>query len=432
MNTTHGNTNPRQTAIRIISGFLETQRFPDRELEHIHDHRAQVMQLVYGVIRNLSKLQHIIAEYTRQPPRPRIEACLLCALYELLFMDNSEDYATLNETVNIAQNIGSKHDASFVNALLRRAQRERSDLLAAQNNLPEAIRLEHPASMLERWKQQFGCEQTTRLCTWNNQPAFTTLRPAPHRISCAEYLKRLKETGIDAQPHPRSPGEFIVLPHGIPIPQLPGYRNGLFTIQDPATAMSVRMLDPKPGETILDACAAPGGKTMLIAEAMQGQGILLANDLYRERLGRLEENLARLGWENVHIDTGDATAIDCIPAAKTVAPQGFDAILIDVPCSNTGVIRRRPDVRWRFSKTRLKKILKTQVQILYSAAQNLKKGGRLVYSTCSLEPEENHLQIERWLSNNPKFELEDSNLLFPPDSQTDGAYAARISCHSNP
>jgi len=371
-------------------------------------------------------LRWVIGRYIKTPPRAIVEACLLTSAYQLLFMDNTEAYAVLNESVRIAKKAASEKDGHFVNAVLRNIQRELDDIKERIPRLPDPVRLSHPESLLTRWENQYGREMAISLCEWNNQPAFVTIHPVLERISFKDYLQQLRKAGIAAQPHPFLPDQFIQLPHGHKIHDLPGYAEGLFTVQDPATYMAVDLLKPLPGEVILDACSAPGGKAMLMAERMKNSGQLIAMDLHVDRLALLTENIKRMNYDFITPAHGNAARLDESEVVKQWVKDGFDAILVDVPCSNTGVIRRRPDARWRFSKTRQKKLLKTQVQILYSASQNLRTGGRIVYSTCSLEPEENLDQINRWLENNLDFMMEEHRLLLPPESQTDGAFAALL------
>jgi 16S rRNA (cytosine967-C5)-methyltransferase len=216
-----------------------------------------------------------------------------------------------------------------------------------------------------------------------------------------------------------------VLAHGSRVPDLPGFTEGWFSVQDPSTAVAPALLDPGPGQRVLDACAAPGGKTFVLAERMRGRGTLWAADVSPGRLRRLEENLKRMGLEWVQVRRADAAS----PLlGRMCGGEGFDRILLDVPCSTTGVLRRRPDARWRFSPERLNQLTRIQQAMLNNAATLLRPGGRLVYSTCSLEPEEGTELVRAWLRGRPEFRLLEERSLFPPDTQTDGVYAAALCC----
>lgn len=397
--------NSRLAAARIISTWLKSDIFPDRELDAIETDRAFIMEMVLGVVRWYGALSWIRDRRVQQKPRPEIDACILVGLYQLLFMDDVQEYAAVNETVEAAKTAGDAKIASFVNAVLRRAQADKKNTLQALEKQPAVVRLSHPQLLIDRWTKQFGAEAVTRLCEWNNRRADVVIRVN-------------KTVQVDGQPHPFAPDRFVILPRGINVTNLSGFADGSFYVQDPSTSVAPALLNPRPGETVLDACAAPGGKTMQLAELMKGQGTLVAMDPAADRLKPLRENIARLKWNFIHVVEGDITA--------DTTPDCYDAILLDVPCTNTGVIRRRPDARWRFSPERLRVACDKQAAILEAAAAHLNPGGRLVYSTCCLELEENEGQVDRWLTRHAEFRLVDSKKLFPPESQTDGAYAALL------
>jgi 16S rRNA (cytosine967-C5)-methyltransferase len=305
---------------------------------------------------------------------------------------------------------------------------------------PDEIRFSHPESLINRWCKQYGERDTLQLLEWNNTPAETIIRIEPARISPADFMKALEEAGIDAQKHPfQSMETFVTLPRGVAVPKVPGYDKGWFTVQDPATSVSVELLDPRPGECVLDACAAPGGKTAMIAGLMEGKGELFAMDVHDDRLDTLKDTITRTGWDFINIVKGDAAKgfpdvgpeqSERGPAIAGQRPKGaakkFDAILLDVPCMNTGVMRRRVDARYRFTRDRIEMIKKTQRQILNAMSKHVKPGGRLVYSTCSLEIEENEEMVSRWAREHGEFRLVKAKRLFPPKSGTDGAYAALL------
>ena len=407
-------TNARSAAAAILIQWLKSGDFPDRQLERIERHRAFVMELVYGVIRSWRLLEELIHQRVQREPDSALHAILAQGFYELLFMTESEDYAAVNETVQIAKKEKGPQQANFVNALLRRVQREKQEILEQLPKLPLALRTSHPDMLVNRWIKNYGAKRVGHLCEWNNTRAETVIRVCLSRIELDEFNRRLRESGVAAKPHPFRPESFLILPRGVGVAQLPGYRDGWFSVQDPATVIATELLAVKPGERVLDACAAPGGKTAIMAEAMKETGTLIASDMHDDRLALLHENLERLKYSFVDIQKNDAVV------------GTFDKILLDVPCSNTGVIRRKPDIRWRFSEERLQKLLKTQKSILSQAAEQLNIGGRMVYSTCSLEPEENEFQTQLWLREHPAFALLKEAKTFPSETQTDGAYAALL------
>ncbi len=416
--------NSREVAAEIIYHWLESESFPDRQLAEVKDDRAFVTELVYGVVRRKLALEYIEQKYVNRRPETFILAVLHIGVYQLCFMDNVEEFAAVHETVEAVKSRRHKdaiRAAGMVNAVLRNVQEEKAAILKNLEKQSDEIRFSHPESLINRWVKQYGERDTRQLLEWNNQPSETILRVEPARIAPSEFIKALEAAGIDAQKHPfQSLETFVILPRGVAVPNVPGYKEGWFTVQDPATSVSVELLDPRPGESVLDACAAPGGKTAMIAGLMEGKGELIAMDVHDDRLDTLADTIKRTGWDFVKILKGDA--------AKGFPEKSkqFDAILLDVPCLNTGVLRRRVDARWRFTRDRIEMIKKTQRQILNAMSKHAKPGGRMVYSTCSLEVEENEEMVNSWIRAQKEFRLVKAKRLFPPKSGTDGAYAALL------
>ena len=416
--------NSRLVAAEIVAQWLEDRRFPDRQLAKVRHDNAFVMEVVNGVVRNRNILQWLERGMVPREPEPFFRAVLYVGLYQLLFMDGIEEYAAISETVEAAKRRPGGHgNSGMVNAVLRRAQREREQIFRELKRQPDDIRLSHPDFLLQRWRRHFGEAEARKLAEWNNLRPETVLRVERTAIAPAEFEAKMAEAGIGLKPHPFSDREkFYTLPRGVAVRDLPGYAEGWFTVQDPATSVAVDLLRPFPGEAVLDACAAPGGKTAMLASRMRGEGELVAMDLYDDRLETLRENLRRLGLDGwVETLRGDARA-----PGKALGDRRFDAILLDVPCLNTGVLRRRVDARWRVNTNRLKAIAETQYAILSACAGMLKKEGRIVYSTCSLEPEENEDLVARWVRKHPGFIRTKARTAFPPKTGTDGAFAALI------
>jgi 16S rRNA (cytosine967-C5)-methyltransferase len=391
-------------------------------LEGVQQDRSFVTDLVYGTIRQHRALRWFQQELVRKPPRREVMSFLDIGLYQLFYMGEVEVFAAVHETVEAAKETVTPDEVRLVNAVLREADRERRDLRRRLGRQSLGVSLSHPEILVRRWKHEFGERNARLLCEWNNRPAEVVIRLNLQRMAMDTFHGRLAAAGVAGEPHPFAPRECRVLPHGVRVRDVPGFEEGLFYVQDPSTLVAVRLLDPQPGERILDACAAPGGKTALIAERLQGSGSVQALDLYEDRLERLRTNLARLGCQGIEIAQGDAGTWTPDPAGRPL----FDRILLDVPCTNTGVIRRRPDARWRFSPDRLRNMTQHQGRILDHMAGLVRPGGCLVYSTCSLENEENDDLVRAWVRRHPEFRLVKSERLFPPKTQTDGAYAARL------
>jgi len=413
--------NARLTAARILAEWAVTGAFPDRLLAAREvDDRAFVTEVVYGVARQRRMLDWLLAQLAGRPPEAPVRAFAWVGLYQLWVMSDVAEHAAVHETVAAAKTAGLGRAAGFLNAVLRRLLRERAVLEDTLARMSPAVRLSHPDLLVERWTAGFGAAEAEALCAWNNERPCIMVHPHPARIEMEAFREALAHAGIEARPHPFSPTTFLELAHGVRVRDLPGFADGDFSVQDPSTRVAVDLLAPEPGEAVADICAAPGGKTVLLSERMEGSGRVLALDLHEDRLALLRDNLRRLRLENVEVLRGDAR----VP--ETLGGERFDKVLLDVPCTNTGVLRRRPDARWRFTQKRLEALCRTQRALLDAVAANVAEGGALVYSTCSLEREEGSEQVREWLAGHREFELQQETLLFPPNARADGAYAAKL------
>ena len=415
-------------AAAVLADWLASGDFPNRMLDSVAADHAYVMEVVYGVAKWRRELEWIARSAVKRLPASDAMPFLFVGLYEIFHMSDAPAYATVNETVEAAKQRLPQSAAGFVNAILRTALRTRDATIRSLQSQPLGIRQSHPEVLVKRWERQFGEVNTRRLCEWNNGRASTVIAINPAKTDADQYLAALKQAGVEATPHPFRPKTCLTLPRGVRIEELPGFKEGIFSVQDPSTVPAVELLDPQPGESILDACAAPGGKTMLIGERMADKGVLIAMDVYDDRLARLRENLQRMSLSVAVVFRANiADAKDKLARARLLPPDGgFDAAIVDVPCSNTGVLRRRPDARWRFTMARLATLQGQQVSILDSAASLVKPGGRLVYSTCSLETEESEGLVRGWIGGRPGWHLVKETRLFPPRTETDGSFAALL------
>lgn len=416
--------NSRTTAARLIYLHRQHGDIPSRRLDGLTRDRAFVTELVLGVIRNERALEWIIGQLASKQPSEKLFPVLMVGLYQLLFLDHVEPYAAIHETVESCKTICGESKSGFVNAILRRALREADDLHKRLQKQSVAIRYSHPDQLVARWTQEFGADDAAALCKWNNERPTISLRSRA-AAQLEVLVHDLQAAGIPAQAsvHP----EFIDLGNFTRIAELPGYHEGTFTVQDPATLLAVDLLDPKSDEIVLDACAAPGGKTIAIADRLGVSGKLVATDINAKRLERLKDNLVRCRCEQVDVRCLDATTFEPVDFGDL----RFDAILLDVPCSNTGVIRRRPEARRQLTSTQLQQLLQLQAALIDRSIPLLADGGRLVYSTCSLELEENEQQIARAVLRHPRLKLIQEGRRFPPRDQCDGAYAAILKLSSD-
>ena len=416
--------NSRGVAAEIVARWLRTADFPDRLMIAVAADRAFITEVVYGTVKRRRELDWVVKQCAHGRPEPALRACVLVGLYQLLHMTAIEPYAAVSETVEAAKCVAGVAGARFANAILRRVQREGKALGVALSAQSPGLRESHPDELVNRWVARYGEADTLALMRWDNGAADVVVRANTTRTSLVDLQRRFAEAGVGCLPHAFAPDKCLTVARGARVESLPGWLEGLFTVQDPSTVAAAELVGAQPGETVLDACAAPGGKLAVLAEQMQGQGRLVAMDLHENRLALLRSNLERLGLSNwVQVMQGDIGAAEGV-ALNALGP--FDRILMDVPCTNTGVLRRRPDARWRFSTTRLATMVELQARLLDGAARLLRPGGMIVYSTCSLEPEEGEERVRAWLASQPLFELTAERRLFPPRDGTDGAYAAAL------
>ncbi len=378
--------------------------------------RHLVHELSFGVLRHLRELDFLIGQLVNKPLDSKTRNTLRLGIYQILFT-RVADHAAVNETVSTAGRA-----KPLVNAVLRRFLREQQQLLAILKMQPLAVRYSHPDPLVQRWSNVHSSEVVTDLMRLNNEPPQLTIRVNGLRSAA----QRIDESG-KAQPLPGYPEMRVVS-------ELPSnwLANGDCYMQDPSTIHACRMLAPLAGERVLDACAAPGGKAAMLAELMQGQGQLVAVDSDASRLKQLGSNLSRMQVENVEFTLLDWTRKkEASAAAKEVINAApFDRILVDAPCTNTGVLRRRVDARWRLGEHDLQKMPQIQLGILEGILPHLKPGGALVYSTCSLEEEENQGVIEQLLARHHELVLLDTKQVCPWTDGYDGAFAALLELRS--
>jgi 16S rRNA (cytosine967-C5)-methyltransferase len=372
--------------------------------------RGFALELFYGVVRNLSLLDFWIGCLRPSKVDAEVQDVLRLGLYQL-FRLGTPEHAAVHESVEL----GRAKARPVINGILRTAVRQREELLKRAQGQPLSIRESHPDFLVSRWQKRFGLEATATLCRWDNEPPPIYARANRLVIDGEQFVHRY----LDAQPCKQWPGffRFATFP-------AEALQRGHCYIQDPSTVVACRLLAPQPGERLLDACAAPGGKTIYLAELMQNLGSITACDREPKRLATLQENLSRLKANIVSLCQHDWTDERHSQELESAGP--FDRILIDAPCSNTGVIRRRVDVRWRLQRDEFQRMQRQQLDIARGVARLLKPGGVLVYSTCSLEFEENEAVAERLIAELPRARLVDTRFVTPFRHGCDGAFAAKI------
>jgi 16S rRNA (cytosine967-C5)-methyltransferase len=407
----------RQIALKALRTWRRGKRFADSiisqslaEAELSRSDRAFALELFYGVLRNITLLDFWIGGVRASHIDVNLRDILRLGVYQLFFPETAQ-HAAVFETVALAP----KKQRAVTNGVLRAAARKREELLTRANAQPLFIRRSHPQFLVTRWQQHFGDKNAEELCTWNNLPP-----PIYGRIN------RLKiDPKIFLQLYPSSRAA-AGNPDFVQFDKLASKAldAGHCYVQDPSTALACELLDPRPGEKILDACAGAGGKSGYIAQLMENWGTIVGCDRDPGRLETLKDNIARLGATIVSAVQHDWTCDRLQKEIASVAP--FDRILVDAPCTNTGVMRRRVDVRWRLRPDDFTRMPGEQLVITRAATRWLRPGGVLVYSTCSLEPEENE-EIVHWLiAEMPILRLEGEIYSLPFRDGFDGAFAAKL------
>jgi 16S rRNA (cytosine967-C5)-methyltransferase len=455
--------NAREAAFAVLSEYKNGGRFVGALLEPFfrddalgspHERRLAV-ELTNGVVRREATLDALLRPHV-QRPRHQIEGELWTLLqlgtYQLVFLNSIPAYAAVNETVALAKSIGRERWTGFLNGVLRSVERMLTDQFQAEpeatavpvsdgryRRLARAVFAEpsrdpegywgeafsFPRWLAVRWHKRFGLEELCRIGFWFDQSAPLSLRVNPLKISRDDLIRLLGQGDVDAAPGALS--ESIHLQGTARVDTLPGFRDGFFSVQDESAMLAIDRLAPRPGETILDLCAAPGTKTTHIAERMQNQGTVIATDIRADRLARVAENCTRLGISIVQPilipESGDPSASSASDVDRCSGP--FDAILADVPCSNTGVLGKRPEARWRITQIDIMELAGQQLRLLESACRRLRPGGRLLYSTCSIEPEENEQIVAAMLGRNAALSLA-GEWHQVPGHPADGGYQALL------
>ena len=442
---------PRTVCLDILNRTEEADRLPDKLLtdsfkkyRHLSSlDRAFLTELTYGVFRRRQTLDWVLIRFSKVPFE-KIESTVLnilrVGLYQILFLTRTPVSAAVNESVEMAKAIRGQGGAGFVNGILRSVVRQKEEIVFPKMEEDPVLHLSvgqsYPLWLVQRWMKEVGVEETLKLCIANNQIAPLTLRTNILKTDREHLVRRLIEKGLNPRPTTHS-GEGVILDNSPPTSELPFLREGNYVIQDEASQMVTLILDPKPGERILDACAAPGGKTTHIAQRMANKGEIVAVDLTQEKLRLLRELCRTLGVNIVKTVKGDASR-----PLLALENQAFDRILADVPCSGFGTLRRNPDLKWRKGEEDIRRLSLVQASILGNLSQYLKKGGILVYSTCTIFHEENEDIVEAFLKSHVNFELDDLTRVvseknrrfvqngyfktFPQGNGMDGFFVARL------
>lgn len=368
--------------------------------------RALATELVYGVTRRRATLDWALNHCATRPighMDPWVRAALRQGAYQVMYLTRIPQSAAVNEAVELAKRYGHAGTGKFVNGVLRGLLRKLPTLEfpdpESEPVISLALRYSHPAWLVEDWLERFGREETIRLMEAGNLVPPVTIRVNRRKITRDELQARLAAEGITAAPTHWSNDGLVLggLNSALGLAKLSAFQDGLFLVQDESSMLVAPVVAPQPGEFIIDVAAAPGGKTTHMAELMGPEGRILAMDVHPHKATLVKENAKRLGLNTVQVMTADAREVG------SLFPQQADAVLVDAPCSGLGTLARRPDARWRKAPEDIDALTVIQREILKSAAKAVKPGGRLVYSTCTIEPKENQEMIAWFLVEHPEF-----------------------------
>ena len=420
----------RACALRVIRRVFEQGAYADRALASEAAaldprDRALAMALSYGAVQRQATLDHVAAQLVARPLErldPPVLAALRLGLFELLFLGGGTDYAAVNESVELVKQ-ASRGGAGLVNAVLRRGAREGAGMLAGlSDETPAAAAILHsvPGWLASQWWEELGEAEARALLRVVNDPAESALRVNTLVSSAAQVAAALPvpsraAPGLGGEP---ALPEGLVLEGPFDVQGSELWRSGAIQPQSRASMLVSRILDPRPGERVLDLCAAPGGKTTHLAALMGDQGEIVAVERHPGRAAALERTVARLHASSIRVETGDA--------AEPRADGPFDRVLVDPPCSGLGTLQARPDLRWRVRPESIAELAALQGRILAAGARVLAPGGTLVYSVCTISRDEGTEVVRRFLGTNPQFEAEDPVQLLPHRDRTDGFFIARL------
>ncbi len=437
--------NAREAVFQVLILFAQNNLDLEKAIERVfkkpfknsRDKRL-AFEIIYGVLRNQTYLDFILKKFLTEKIRVSEEFMIILriGLYQLLYLDRVPAHAAVSESVNLAKGNKMFKLAGVVNAILRRVEKEKRTAMQLPDDLAPlkklSLQYSHPEWMISRWMEQYGSAKTKKLLQHNNKRAEVFVRRAYRSVARPRFEADVASVSETA---PLASGykNLYYKIKGSVLPQdMNSFQAGNCTVQAPSSGWVVALLDVKEGDEILDMSAAPGGKTTLLAELTGSEGAVVACDKNPRRTPLIVENAIRMGINNIYSVTCDGNA----PSFK----RTFDKVLLDAPCSGTGVVQRHPDARWQRKEEDIFNVSKLQRELLDSAAKLVKKGGVLVYSTCSLEEEENQEEVEAFLKRNREFTLEKATdyvgtkytdrtgylVITPQDHGLDGMFAARL------
>ncbi len=418
----------RSVSIEILIDFDENGVLDYSQANKLDTRgRAEVREYVQNILRRRSYLDFLIDQFSNvkiEEMKTRLKNILRLGVYDMVFMDSTPDYAAINESVEISKYTLGSRTGDLTNAILRNLQRDIDDL--PKPSFEDRTKLiattfSHPEWLVERWTSRFGEREAFQLMQANNQRPVYYVRANNLRTKTENFKLRMSKNDVAFEESDWLPGYFQV-DSVAPFISKGWLDKGFCQIQDIAAGFAPFLLDPEPGESVYDLCAAPGTKSILMSDLMNGDGDILAVDISSERLDKLAESALSYHAENIRVRRADVTEVSL---------DETDGVLLDAPCTGTGVLSKRADLRWRRDEQGLKNAVELQAKLLDSAAKMVKKGGRLVYSTCSIEEEENMEQVMNFLDRHENFELQTVEGYVPNETIVHGGLAYQTLPHKH-
>ncbi|WP_041084884.1 16S rRNA (cytosine(967)-C(5))-methyltransferase RsmB [Bacillus safensis] len=400
--------NVREVALDALIKLEQNQAYSNLLLQSVmkdkdlaDQDKPLLTELVYGTLQNKLALDYMLAPFVKKPQKvaPWVMQLLRMSLYQMVYLEKIPDRAAIHEAVELTKKRGHKGISSLVNGVLRSVQREGVPSFDAIKDPVKRLSIEtsHPLWLVQEWVQAYGFEAAENMCRIHLVPPKQTLRVNRMKTDRTALQQKLMDAGIETELGDLSEDALKLMKGSIV--STPSFQEGYVTIQDESSMLVARALDPQPGETVLDACAAPGGKSTHIAERMNDEGKIVSLDLHEHKVKLIKQAAKRLNLTQI-----EAKALDARKVADYYSEASFDRILIDAPCSGFGVIRRKPDMKYTKSQEDSARLAAIQQAILKEAAPLLKPGGTLVYSTCTMDPTENQQVIHAFLQEHQDFE----------------------------
>ncbi|MDX9701573.1 MAG: 16S rRNA (cytosine(967)-C(5))-methyltransferase RsmB [Candidatus Auribacterota bacterium] len=428
--------NPRMFAYHLLheaaTGSIVTDSLGDRiaESQLNEPDRRLAYDIVINCIRRRLTLDYLIHWYSNRDIDSidlPVRAVLWIGFYQLRYMDKIPPHAAVSESVETAKQVAGKGASGFVNAILRnclRSPQTAEDRYSQLQSLEKlAFRESHPLWLIERWSGSMDADKLEAFCEFNNRKPPLVVRVHTANISVCAFAGQLSNCGVYYEKSPVHPDCFRIF-GSYNVEHLPGYADGWFAVQDETTLRVIDRIDVRTGHSILDMCAAPGGKTAYLAQQTGITGRVVAVDSNKRRMRQLADTISRLRMPNVTTVVADGTDYDAL-TKQSIMPGSFDRVVVDAPCSNTGVLRKRPEARWRLCTDDFARLADLQKKLLNNAAEFVNKDGILLYSTCSIDREENEAVADSFISINRSFEMLERTTFLPAQpTDPDGGFCA--------